>query len=170
LLHHARPSGRKRATETESWEGLTDGLHDAEQAASNIALLSAQQKTSPFTTNSDLAFTGDHSIAGNHHAAVVDEARVRGRERQPRGPEIAAAGEYTVDLFNAQVQPRYEHAPSFSVVRSYVDQAERAGTLTDKTLAQVRKHLDEAQVLVGDGSAGNATCLGRGGRRPVSAV
>jgi hypothetical protein len=53
-------------TDPDPREGLTAGLHDAGQAASNIALLSAQQKTAPFTTNSDLAFTGNHAIAGNY--------------------------------------------------------------------------------------------------------
>ncbi|KAF2415176.1 hypothetical protein B1729_01470 [Microbacterium sp. B35-04] len=66
--------------------------------------------------------------------------------------EIAAAGEYTVDLFNAQAQPRYEHAPSFSVVRSYVDQAERAGTLTGTALTDVRGHLDKAEMLAAKGN------------------
>ncbi|WP_202106906.1 hypothetical protein [Agromyces seonyuensis] len=51
--------------------GLTAGLHDAGQAAENIALLSAQQKTAPFTTNSDLAFTGDYAIAGNYYGFQI---------------------------------------------------------------------------------------------------
>lgn len=70
--------------------------------------------------------------------------------------EIAAAGEIQLSQFNAQLQTRLEHAPSFAVVRSYVDQAERGGTLTGKALTQVRKHIDEAEVVAGDGSAARA--------------
>lgn len=67
--------------------------------------------------------------------------------------EIAAAGEFTLDEFNAQAQPAIVHAPSFAVVRSYIDQAERDGSLSGKALTQVRKHVDEAELLVADGSA-----------------
>ncbi|MEI5584403.1 MULTISPECIES: LVIVD repeat-containing protein [unclassified Agromyces] len=70
--------------------------------------------------------------------------------------EIAAAGEIQLDEFNAQTQSELVHAPSFAVAGSYVDQAERAGTLSAKALAQVRKHLAEAQVLVEDGSSSRA--------------
>ncbi len=40
--------------------------------------------------------------------------------------EIAAAGEIQLAEFNAQLQSKLVHAPSFAVARSYVDQAERA--------------------------------------------
>lgn len=70
--------------------------------------------------------------------------------------EIAAAGEIQLDAFNAQTQSKLVHAPSFAVVGSYVDQADRADTMSDKALAQVRKHLAEAQVLVADGSSNKA--------------
>ncbi|GAA4044113.1 LVIVD repeat-containing protein [Agromyces indicus] len=70
--------------------------------------------------------------------------------------EIAAAGEIEWDELNAQLQGMYEHAPSLAVAGSYVDQAERAGTLTGKALAEVRKHLAEAGVLVADGSSKRA--------------
>lgn len=66
--------------------------------------------------------------------------------------EIAAAGEYQIDLFNAQAQPRYTHAPSFAVARSYIDQAERDGSLSGKALTEVRKHVDQAEKLA-DGPA-----------------
>ncbi|WP_203581845.1 hypothetical protein [Microbacterium hibisci] len=69
--------------------------------------------------------------------------------------EITAAGEYSVGLFNAQAQPRYEHAPSFAVVRSYVDQAERAGTLAGKALTDARGHLDKAEMLAAKGNGGS---------------
>lgn len=70
--------------------------------------------------------------------------------------EIAAAGEIQLDAFNAQTQSTLVHAPSFAVVGSYVDQADRAGTMSDKALAQVRKHLAEAETLVADGSSSRA--------------
>ena len=70
--------------------------------------------------------------------------------------EIAAAGEIQLDAFNAQTQSKLVHAPSFAVVGSYVDQADRSGTMSDKALAQVRKHLAEAETLVADGSSSRA--------------
>ena len=66
--------------------------------------------------------------------------------------EIAAAGEYQLAEFNAQAQPKYGHAPSFAVVRSYIDQAERDGSLSGKALTEVRKHVDQAEKLA-DGPA-----------------
>lgn len=70
--------------------------------------------------------------------------------------EIAAAGEIQLSAFNAQTQSKLVHAPSFAVVGSYVDQADRADTMSDKALAQVRKHLAEAEALVADGSSSKA--------------
>jgi hypothetical protein len=66
--------------------------------------------------------------------------------------EIAAAGEIQQSEFNAQLQTMLVHAPSFAVVRSYVDQAERAGTLTGKALSDVRGHLDKAEALAAKGN------------------
>lgn len=43
-------------------------------------------------------------------------------------------------------------APSFAAVRSHVDQAERAGTLTGDPLVDVRMHLDKAEMLVAKGN------------------
>lgn len=70
--------------------------------------------------------------------------------------EIAAAGEYRLDEFNAQAQPKFGHEPSFSVVRSYIDQAERAGSLSGKALTEVRKHVDKADTLADGPAAGRA--------------
>lgn len=69
--------------------------------------------------------------------------------------EIAAAGEIQLAEFNAQLQTRLDHAPSFAVVRAYVDQAERAGTLTGKALEQVRGHVDKAEMLAAKGNSGS---------------
>ncbi|WP_109209637.1 MULTISPECIES: hypothetical protein [Microbacterium] len=66
--------------------------------------------------------------------------------------EIEAAGEIQLREFNAQLQTMLVHAPSFAVVGSYVDQAERAGTLTGKALAQVRSHVDKAETLAAKGN------------------
>ena len=63
--------------------------------------------------------------------------------------EIAAAGEIQLDEFNAQLQSKLVHAPSFAVARSYVDQAERDGSLSGNALKQVRKSIDKAEKLAG---------------------
>ena len=70
--------------------------------------------------------------------------------------EIAAAGEIEQAEFNAQLQSKLVHDPSFAVVRSYVDQAERAGTLSGKALTEVRKHVDQAEKLAGGNANGRA--------------
>ncbi|MFB9641287.1 LVIVD repeat-containing protein [Agromyces lapidis] len=70
--------------------------------------------------------------------------------------EIAAAGEVQLGEFNAQAQTAIEHEPSFAVARSYVDQAERAGTLSGAALAEVRKHIDKAEKLADGPAAGSA--------------
>jgi hypothetical protein len=62
--------------------------------------------------------------------------------------EIAAAQEVELGEFNAQLQVGLVNEPSFAVARSYVDQAERAGTLTGDALADVREHLDTAEKLL----------------------
>ncbi|WP_448005174.1 LVIVD repeat-containing protein [Agromyces bauzanensis] len=59
--------------------------------------------------------------------------------------EIAAAGEIDLGAFNAQLQAKLVHAPSFAVVRSYVDQAERNGSLTGEALEEVRQRIDNAE-------------------------
>lgn len=59
--------------------------------------------------------------------------------------EIAAAGEIQQAEFNAQLQSTLVHEPSFAVARSYIDQAERAGTLSGEQLAKVAKLVDKAE-------------------------
>jgi hypothetical protein len=59
--------------------------------------------------------------------------------------EIAAAGEIVLDEFNAQHQTKLVHAPSFAVARSYVDQAERDGSLSGTALADVNRLIDKAE-------------------------
>jgi hypothetical protein len=70
--------------------------------------------------------------------------------------EIAAAGEIELEEFNAQTQSMLVHAPSFAVAGSYVDQAERAGTLSAQAAAQVLTHLAQAEKLIAAGSSERA--------------
>lgn len=70
--------------------------------------------------------------------------------------EIAAAGEIQLAEFNAQLQSKLVHDPSFAVVRSYVDQAERDGSLSGNALKQVRKSIDQAEKLAGGSASGTA--------------
>ncbi|MFE6253889.1 LVIVD repeat-containing protein [Agromyces sp. NPDC057865] len=81
--------------------------------------------------------------------------------------EITAAGEIQLDEFNAQLQSKLVHDPSFAVVRSFVDQAERDGSLSGNALKQVRKSIDQAEKLSAGGSASAnavATHLGNAAR------
>ena len=70
--------------------------------------------------------------------------------------ELGAAKEYQVDQFNAQHQTEITWAPSFNVAGAYFDQAVRAGTLDEKTLAKVGKHLAQAEKLYGKGETASA--------------
>lgn len=70
--------------------------------------------------------------------------------------EIAAASEIEQAEFNAQLQTKLVHAPSFAVVRSYVDQAERDGSLSGNALKQVRKSVDQAEKLAGGPASADA--------------
>ena len=70
--------------------------------------------------------------------------------------EIAAAGEIQLDQFNAQLQTKLVHAPSFAVARSYVDQAERDGSLSGNALKQVNKSIDQAEKLSDGPASGSA--------------
>lgn len=81
--------------------------------------------------------------------------------------EIAAAGEIQLDEFNAQLQSKLVHDPSYAVVRSFVDQAERSGDLGGNALKQVRKSIDQAEKLSAGGAASAAavaTHLGNAAR------
>ncbi|MDF2573940.1 MAG: hypothetical protein K0S05_852 [Agromyces sp.] len=73
--------------------------------------------------------------------------------------EITAAGEIQLDEFNAQLQSQLVHAPSFAVVRSYVDQGERNGTLTGDALVDVRKLIDKAEAFT-QGNASTQSVVG----------
>ncbi|WP_461476528.1 LVIVD repeat-containing protein [Microbacterium sp. HJ5] len=95
------------------------------------------------------------NVYGNEIGRGFDSLALQPSEHLSEN-EIAAAGEYVLDAFNAQAQPKYGHAPSFAVVKSYIDQAERDGSLSGKALTQVRKHVAEAEVLVADGSSAKA--------------
>src|SRR5688500_3931868 len=68
------------------------------------------------------------NVYGNEIGRGFDSLALQASEHLSAN-EIAAAGEYRLDAFNAQAQPKYTHAPSFAVARSYIDQAERDGSL-----------------------------------------
>ncbi|QKJ18205.1 LVIVD repeat-containing protein [Microbacterium hominis] len=70
--------------------------------------------------------------------------------------EIAAAMAVQVDQLNAQSQEPIMHTPSFAVARSYIDQAERAGTLVGNDLKQVRKSVEQAEKLAGSSASATA--------------
>ena len=59
--------------------------------------------------------------------------------------EIAAAREVQVGRLNVQHQDRITWTPSFAVVRSFVDQAERAGELDGRQLERITRALDRAE-------------------------
>ena len=69
--------------------------------------------------------------------------------------EIAAAAEVELPQFNAQLQSKLTWKPSYAVVRSYRDQAERAGA-DAATLAQIDKFVDRAEGYSKDGKASAA--------------
>jgi len=59
--------------------------------------------------------------------------------------EIDAARSIVQDEFNAQMQTMFRWAPSFPVVRSYVDQLARSGGLPQSRIAAVREALSGAE-------------------------
>jgi hypothetical protein len=65
--------------------------------------------------------------------------------------EIAAAREVQVERLNVQHQDMLRWTPSFAVVRSYVDQAVRAGTMHPGRLARTNAGIDAAEQMVAQG-------------------
>jgi len=61
-----------------------------------------------------------------------------------------------VQRLNVQSQQRITWEPSFNVVRSYRDQLEREGTIDARTLQQVDKFVDRAEVLIDRGETDSA--------------
>lgn len=70
--------------------------------------------------------------------------------------EIAAAEMIEFAETNAQGQVMFTHEPSVTLARAYVDQAERAGTLSGNDLKQVRKSLDQAEHLMSTSASDRA--------------
>ncbi|GAA3635741.1 hypothetical protein GCM10022200_18820 [Microbacterium awajiense] len=70
--------------------------------------------------------------------------------------EIAAAAMVQFPEINVQGQVMYTHEPSVTLARAYVDQAERAGTLSGNDLKQVRKSLDQAEHLMSTSASDRA--------------
>ena len=65
--------------------------------------------------------------------------------------EIEAANEVVFDRLTPQHQTQYVNEPSFAVVRSYRDQAVRAGDLEGELLEQVDKFVDRAEEFAEEG-------------------
>ncbi len=59
--------------------------------------------------------------------------------------EIQAASEPRLSRLNAQLQSEIVHAPSFAVVRSYLDQLVRAGDISPWDVKKITRHLDKAE-------------------------
>ncbi len=95
------------------------------------------------------------NVLGSEIARGFDSLALKTSDQMSEN-EIIAAGEIQLDEFNAQLQTMLVHAPSFAVARSYVDQAERAGALSDKVLGEVRKHIDKAEKLADGPAAGSS--------------
>ncbi len=70
--------------------------------------------------------------------------------------ELGAAKEYQVEQFNAQHQTQITWAPSFNVAGAYFDQAVRAGTLDERTVEKVGRHLAKAEELHAKGETASA--------------
>ena len=60
--------------------------------------------------------------------------------------EIAAAAEVELERLTPQHQPRLVNEPSFAVVRSYRDQIDRSGNGSRRTLDQIDRSIDRAEI------------------------
>jgi hypothetical protein len=65
--------------------------------------------------------------------------------------EIDAAEEVQVGRLNVQHQDKVEWDPSFAVVRSFIDQLERSGDASDRTIDRINRAVDLAERLADDG-------------------
>jgi hypothetical protein len=70
--------------------------------------------------------------------------------------EIEAAREAQVERLNVQHQDELHWEPSFAVVRSFVDQGNRAGNFDAETLALANKFIDRAERFAADGNSAAA--------------
>jgi len=59
--------------------------------------------------------------------------------------EIDAANTVNLDYLNAQGQPQYKWPTTFALARAYVDQLERANSLSDDEIEQIRRDLFRAE-------------------------
>jgi hypothetical protein len=65
--------------------------------------------------------------------------------------EIEAAEDVQVGRLNVQHQDKLEWDPSFAVVRSFIDQLERSGEVSDRTIDRINRTVDRAERLADDG-------------------
>jgi hypothetical protein len=84
------------------------------------------------------------SIYGSEIARGFDAWKLTPTDDLSRN-EIKAAAEVKLSRLTPQHQPRLRWKPSFAVVRSFLDQAVRAGDLRGKTLDKVEDAIDKAE-------------------------
>jgi hypothetical protein len=89
------------------------------------------------------AYWHNGNIYGNEIFLGFDSFGLQASEHLSQN-ELDATRAVRFEEFNAQAQPRIEWEPSFTLVRAYRDQAERAG-LSNAQLAQVDRFVDRAE-------------------------
>jgi hypothetical protein len=100
--------------------------------------------------------TGGHWSSYWYNGNIIGSEIARGFDTFELTPsehmsvnDLAAALEWSDDEVNVQMQERFVHAPSWAVVRSLTDTAERMGTLSPEVVADIREHVDTAESLLG---------------------
>jgi LVIVD repeat len=84
------------------------------------------------------------SIYGSEIARGFDAWKLTPTDQLSKN-EIKAASEVKLNRLTPQHQPRLRWKPSFAVVRSFLDQAVRAGDLRGRTLDKVEDAIDKAE-------------------------
>jgi hypothetical protein len=92
------------------------------------------------------AYWYNGKVVGSEIARGLDVLQLTPTD-QLSANEIAAATQVQLDEHNAMAMRSFDWEPSFAVAGSYVDQAERKGSLSATTIKQVRQHLSQAEKL-----------------------
>ncbi len=100
----------------------------------------------------------DHQASGGtwsvywYNGVIVSSEIARGLDIFALNPsefltenEIEAARSVKLDYLNTQGQPKYDWPASFALARAYVDQLDRAGSVSAQQLSDVRATLDRAE-------------------------
>lgn len=110
-------------------------------------------------TDGEMGFGGSWSVYW-YSGSIVSSEISRGLdifELMPSeyisGNEIHAARTVQLSYLNAQGQPKFEWPPSFALARSYVDQLERSGGLSDEQIVEIRQGLNRAEDMTGTAQA-----------------